>query len=33
MKLSALFLTEQRGLFDGPVPLPPERGLESRLFP
>jgi hypothetical protein len=30
--LVALFLTEQRGLFDGPLPLPPERGLESRLF-
>ena len=26
--LVALFLTEQHSLFDGPVPLPPELGLE-----
>lgn len=31
--LVALFLTEQRGVSDEPVPLPPDLGLESRLFP
>lgn len=27
--LVALFLTEQHSLFDGPVPMPAELGLES----